>query len=115
MPDAIVVSHPRKSGQSMTDDRSHHDAGGPTNYAISIEVKVLTERVANLTSQVKERADNTDRKLDNVLANFATKIEVKEVSDDLEKLKSILWWIVKIILGTVATALLSLVVGVLHK
>ncbi|KTS10237.1 hypothetical protein SB2_06690 [Methylobacterium radiotolerans] len=67
------------------------------------------------------RVESLEKKLDQFLvkieSNYTTKSELKEVRDDLEKLSAHLSWIVKIIIGAVVVALLSVVIvkgGVPH-
>ncbi|SFM82591.1 hypothetical protein [Methylobacterium pseudosasicola] len=67
------------------------------------DVRLLAYQVALLDKKL-------DRFFDEVKNNYATKGEVKDLKDDVDKLNANIGWLVKIIIGAVVVALLGLVI-----
>jgi hypothetical protein len=67
------------------------------------DVRLLAYQVALLDKKL-------DRFFDEVKNNYATKSEVKDLKEDVDKLNANIGWLVKIIIGAVVVALLGLVI-----
>ncbi len=70
---------------------------------IKSDVRLLAYQVAQLDKKL-------DRFFDEVKNNYASKADLKNVKDDVDKLNNNLGWLVKIIIGAVVVALLGLVI-----
>lgn len=67
------------------------------------DVRLLAYQVALLDKKL-------DRFFEEVKNNYATKGEVKDLKEDVDKLNANIGWLVKIIIGAVVIALLGLVI-----
>lgn len=67
------------------------------------DVRLLAYQVAQLDKKL-------DRFFDEVKNNYASKTDLKNVKDDVDKLNNNIGWLVKIIIGAVVIALLGLVI-----
>ncbi|GJD77019.1 hemolysin XhlA family protein [Methylobacterium gregans] len=70
---------------------------------IKSDVRLLAYQVAQLDKKL-------DRFFEEVKNNYASKADLKNVRDDVEKLNNNIGWLVKIIIGAVVVALLGLVI-----
>ncbi len=70
---------------------------------IKSDVRLLAYQVAQLDKKL-------DRFFDEVKNNYASKADLKNVKDDVDKLNNNIGWLVKIIIGAVVVALLGLVI-----
>lgn len=70
---------------------------------IKSDVRLLAYQVALLDKKL-------DRFFDEVKNSYATKVELANLKDDVEKLNNNIGWLVKIIIGAVVVALLGLVI-----
>lgn len=70
---------------------------------IKSDVRLLAYQVAQLDKKL-------DRFFDEVKNNYASKTDLKNVKDDVDKLNNNIGWLVKIIIGAVVIALLGLVI-----
>ncbi|WP_331296774.1 hypothetical protein [Methylobacterium hispanicum] len=67
------------------------------------DVRLLAYQVAMLDKKL-------DRFFEEVKNNYASKADLKNVKDDVEKLSNNIGWLVKLIIGAVVVALLGLVI-----
>lgn len=70
---------------------------------IKSDVRLLAYQVAQLDKKL-------DRFFEEVKNNYASKADLKNVKDDVDKLNNNIGWLVKIIIGAVVIALLGLVI-----
>ena len=70
---------------------------------IKSDIRLLAYQVAQLDKKL-------DRFFEEVKNNYASKADLKNVRDDVEKLNNNIGWLVKIIIGAVVVALLGLVI-----
>ncbi|GJD88155.1 hypothetical protein BHAOGJBA_1668 [Methylobacterium hispanicum] len=70
---------------------------------IKSDVRLLAYQVAQLDKKL-------DRFFEEVKNNYASKADLKNVKDDVDKLNNNIGWLVKIIIGAVVVALLGLVI-----
>ncbi|KNY21639.1 hypothetical protein [Methylobacterium sp. ARG-1] len=70
----------------------------------------LKSDVRLLAFQVSLLDKKLDRFFDEVKANYASKSDLKNLKDDVDKLNANIGWLVKIIIGVVVVAILGLVI-----
>ena len=105
-------------GQSNDDDDDAKDTAILSNKGgIQTAVAVLTVKVNALDKTLSHLDKKLDTFFNEVKNNYATKMELKDVKDDVDKVNANIGWLVKIVVGAVVTGLLGLLLvkgGVPH-
>lgn len=103
--DPMAVAWPSNSGEDMA-QLPEETTDTPTLSAqgdLKSDVRLLAYQVALLDKKL-------DRFFDEVKNSYATKVDLANVKDDVEKLNNNINWLVKIIIGAIVVALLGLVI-----
>ena len=70
---------------------------------------VIAYRLGQVENAVKEGFSSHNEKLDTIVNNFATKSDFQAIDKRLTDLESDRKWLVRLIIGSVATSLLALI------